>query len=89
MAASISAAIEMRQHSALQLAVLKLYRDVRRYARTRPPEERDQVLAYARASFDKPVARTHVTRIEYLLGLGRRQLEMLQMSGTTGVQLRR
>jgi hypothetical protein len=79
----------MRQHSALQLEVLKLYRAVLRYARTRPAEERDQVHTYARAQFDNPVARTHVTRIEYLLGLGRRQLEVLQMAGTTGVQLRR
>jgi hypothetical protein len=79
----------MRPHSGLQLAVLKLYRDVCRYARTRPAEEREQVLSYARAQFAKPVARTHVTRIEYLLGLGRRQLEVLRMAGTTGVQLRR
>jgi hypothetical protein len=79
----------MRKHSQLQLAVLGLYRDVLRFARTRQPSEREDVLAHARAKFRQPIKRTHVTRIEYLLGLGRRQLDMLKMSGTTSVRVRR
>ena len=77
----------MRPHSELQKAVLALYRDVLRYARTRPVEQRAQVQQYARAEFSKPLPKTNTMRIEYLLGRGRRQLQMLQMSGTRGVQV--
>lgn len=79
----------MRAHSGLQVEVLRLYRDILRYARSRGPEERRQVAQYARDKFTQPVKRTHVTRIEYLLGYGRRQLDMLKMSGTKRVEVRR
>lgn len=68
----------MRAHSALQLSVLKLYRDILRYARTRGPDERQQIVCYAREKFSQPIKRTNVMRIEYLLGYGRRQLDMLK-----------
>lgn len=71
------------------MQVLRLYRDILRCARSRGPEERAQISRFTRDKFSQPIARTQVTRIEYLLGYGRRQLEMLQMAGTKKVEVRR
>ncbi|KAJ1620679.1 hypothetical protein T492DRAFT_847638 [Pavlovales sp. CCMP2436] len=79
--------VAMRQHSEMQLQVLRLYRDILRFARTKADEERTQIARHAREKFSAPILRTNVTRIEYLLGYGRRQLDMLKQS--TKVQFRR
>mmetsp|Transcript_25335 Transcript_25335/g.65445 ORF Transcript_25335/g.65445 Transcript_25335/m.65445 type:complete len:80 (+) Transcript_25335:74-313(+) len=79
----------MRPHSELQRGVLALYKDLLRFARARPSEEGVRLRAHVRDEFRKPIKRSNVMRIEYLLNRGRRQLKLLQMSGTTAVHVRR
>mmetsp|Transcript_19527 Transcript_19527/g.65580 ORF Transcript_19527/g.65580 Transcript_19527/m.65580 type:complete len:89 (+) Transcript_19527:104-370(+) len=79
----------MRPKSELQKRVLALYRDVFALARRRPAEERAQIEAHARREFRKDISRANVSRIEYLLQRGRRQLDVLRMANTSGVRIAR
>ncbi|XP_027711266.1 succinate dehydrogenase assembly factor 1, mitochondrial [Vombatus ursinus] len=72
----------MSRHSRLQKQVLSLYRELLRAARGKPGAE-----ARVRAEFRQQarLQRTDVLRIEYLYRRGRRQLEQLRDSRTTGM----
>ncbi|XP_043851420.1 succinate dehydrogenase assembly factor 1, mitochondrial [Dromiciops gliroides] len=72
----------MSRHSRLQKQVLGLYRELLRAARGKPGAE-----ARVRAEFREHarLQRTDVLRIEYLYRRGRRQLEQLRGSHTTGM----
>ncbi|XP_020833563.1 succinate dehydrogenase assembly factor 1, mitochondrial [Phascolarctos cinereus] len=72
----------MSRHSRLQKQVLSLYRELLRAARGKPGAE-----ARVRAEFREQAGlqRTDVLRIEYLYRRGRRQLEQLRDSHTTGM----
>lgn len=66
-----------------------MYKDLLRFARTRSGEEGANLRAHVRDEFRKPIKRSNVMRIEYLLNRGRRQLKLLQMSGTARVHISR
>lgn len=73
-----------------QRQVFKLHRTVIRIARQKDAATRTEILAYARAEFDKhrAVDRRDVMRIEHLLRLAGRQLQLLQDPSFTGINRR-
>ena len=73
-----------------QRQVLKLHRTVIRIAREKDDDTRADILAHARAEFAKhrAVDRKDVMRIEHLLRLAGRQLELLQDPSFSGIERR-
>ncbi|XP_052190250.1 succinate dehydrogenase assembly factor 1, mitochondrial [Diospyros lotus] len=74
--------------SGMQKQVLGLYRGFLRAARAKSPEDRSRIESIVSAEFrrnSKIVDRKNFTYIEYLLRLGKKQLEQLQSPDTIGL----
>jgi succinate dehydrogenase assembly factor 1 len=73
----------------LQRQVLHFYRSALRAAHAKGPEQKEPILKYARAEFDRyrGVDRKNYQLIEHLLRKGKRQLAMLQQPDVTAVHL--
>lgn len=76
-------------YNAIQASSLSLYRDFLRSLRSKPAEHRETFRRFIRADFERchqTIPRTAIAAAEYKLRAGRKKLEMMQMSGTTGMQ---
>jgi len=81
--------MSQRPHSGLQKQVLALYRAALRVARSKP-ETRGQMEAMARQEFRKHqhLGRADVSRIEYLIRRGRKQLNTIMDPNVSAVSSR-
>ncbi|KAL6009945.1 hypothetical protein ACLOJK_000376 [Asimina triloba] len=74
-----------RKLSGMQKQVLTLYRGFLRAARSKAPDQRRSIEAVVSAEFRKhakSVDRKNFVFIEYLLRLGKKQLDQLKIPGT-------
>nr|ALN96978.1 Fe/S cluster biogenesis protein LYR family [Populus tomentosa] len=74
--------------SGMQKQVLTLYRGFLRAARSKSPEDRQQIESFVSAEFrrnSKQVDRKNFIYIEYLLRRGKKQLEQLSSPDTVGL----
>jgi len=78
------------RYSGLQREVFSLYKDFLKFFKSQPKSEStSQLLIYMRDTFKEKakISKRDIRGIEYLVGLGRRQLKTLQKQGISGFSM--